>query len=346
MRRFLGAGVAVGVHSATAGLFLALKGLGIGPGDEVITVPNSDLSTTAAISHTGARFVLCDVEPDTFNLDPAQIEPRVTPRTRALLVVHLYGHPAEMEPLLTLARRRRLVVVEDAALALGARSRGQPVGLLGDAGVFSFSPRKVVGALGSAGMVVTRDRALADRIRLLAGYGQDPATEQVFVSGRGTPGPLHYLVEGHNLRLDALQAAILGLKLAALPAWQAWRTRIADRYAARFAGSAVVAPAVRPHCTHAFRNYVIRVPERDAVQARLDEQGIATRTYYSPPVHLQPVYEHLELGPGSFPEAERAAAEVLCLPIYPGMPEDHAEVVAGAVLQAVARAGRPGRRPG
>ena len=328
----LGGGEAVGVQSASAGLFLALTALGIGPGDEVITAPNSDISTTAAISHARARFVLADIEPDTFNLDAVSVEARITPQTRALVVVHLYGHPADMAPLLALARRHRLAVVEDAALALGARYRGDPVGLLGDVGVFSFSPRKVVGALDGGGMVVTRDAALARRVRLLAGYGQDPDADRLMATGRGSPGPLRHLAEGYNLRLGAVDAAVVRLKLPHLAEWQASRVRVADRYRARFVGTPVVPPVVRDGCTHAFRNYVVRVAARDRVRAVLAEQGIETRVYYVPPVHHQPVYQHLGLGPGSLPCAERAAEELLCLPMYPGIPEEHTDLVADALL--------------
>jgi dTDP-4-amino-4,6-dideoxygalactose transaminase len=331
----LGGAHAVGVQSGTAALFLILKALGIGPGDEVATVPNSDISTTAAISHAGARFVLCDIDSDTMTMDPADLERRLTPRTRAILPVHLYGHPADMAPIMEIARRRGLAVVEDAALSLGATYHGQVTGLIGAAGAVSFAAHKVIGGAGNGGMVLTRDPGLADRVRLLRGYGQHPARQEIPATERHRLDRLEHLVEGYNLRLDSLQAAIVRVKLPHLHAWQGERGALADRYARRFAGTPVRAPVVRPGCTHAWRNYIIRVPHRDRIRELLLARGIGVNTLYGPPVHLQPVYASLGLGRGSFPVAEQAADELLGLPLYPGLAPEAVDEVAGAVLEAV-----------
>ncbi|MDR7417732.1 MAG: DegT/DnrJ/EryC1/StrS family aminotransferase [Armatimonadota bacterium] len=335
MSAVLGGGHAVGVQSGTAALFLSLKALGIGPGDDVVTVPNSDIATTAAISHTGARFVLCDIEPETMTMDPADLERRLTPRTRAIMPVHLYGHPADMGAIMAIARRRGLAVVEDAALALGATAGGQTVGLIGDAGAVSFAAHKVIGGAGNGGMVLTRDPDLAERVRLLRGYGQHPARQELPPTERHRLDRLEHLVEGYNLRLDSLQAAIVRVKLPHLRAWQVERQALADRYAAHFAGTPVRAPIVRPGCTHAWRNYMVRVSDRDRVREVLLGRGIGVNTLYAPPVHLQPVYSSLGLGPGSFPVAERVAGELLGLPLYPGLTPDAVDEVAAAVLDAV-----------
>jgi dTDP-4-amino-4,6-dideoxygalactose transaminase len=334
----LGGVMAVGVQSGTAGLFLALKALGIGPGDEVITVPNSDLPTTAAISHTGARFILVDVEPDTFNIDPVRLEACITPRTRAILPVHLYGHPAEMDPIMAVAQRHGLSVVEDATLALGATYNGRLCGTIGDLAVFSFAPRKVIGAAGNGGVVVTADPELDRRVRLFRGYGLDPAHADAPIGERLKQAGLAHQVEGYNLKLDGLQAAIVQVKLTRLDEWLAERRRVAGRYDERFRGSTVLTPVVRPGCKHAFRNYVIQVRYRDEVRRSLHARGIASAVLYAPPVHLQPVYHDLGLGPGSFPVAEALAERLLCLPIYPGMPDEYVDEVAEAVLAACAGA--------
>lgn len=328
---------AVGVQSGLAAEFLALKALGIGPGDEVITVPNSDLATTAAISHTGARFVLVDIDPETHNLDPDRLEAAITPRTRAIVPIHLYGLPAEMAAITEVARRHGLAVVEDATLALGASYRGAPVGTLGDAACFSFAPRKVIGGTGNGGVVTTRDPALAAGVRLLKGYGLDPRRGEAPIRERQLHAGYEHLVEGYNLKLDPLQAAVVGAKLARLDQWAARRQAIAERYGVRLAGlPGIRLPVVPPHARHAWRNYVVRVPHRDAVRAGLRERGIATSVLYTPPVHLQPVYRALDLGPGSFPHAEAVARDLLCLPIHPGLTDNQVDEVAGALVEEVA----------
>jgi dTDP-4-amino-4,6-dideoxygalactose transaminase len=321
---------AIGVQSGLAAEFLVLKALGIGPGDEVITVPNSDIATTAAISQTGARFVLVDVDPRTHNLDPDHLAAAITPRTRAIVPVHLYGLPAAMEAILTVAPRHQLAVVEDATLAIGASYRGAPVGTLADAAFFSFAPRKVIGGVGNGGMVTTRDPALAARVRLLKGYGLDPRQGEAPIGERETYTHFDHVVEGHNLKMDPFQAAVVGAKLSHLEAWAARRQQIADRYGKGLAAiPSLQVPWVPDDVRHAWRNYVVRVSDRDRVRSELRQRGIGTAVLYVPPVHLQPVYRHLGLGPGSFPNAEALAEDLVCLPMHPGLaPEQVDEVIA------------------
>lgn len=326
----------VGVQSGLAAEFLILKALGIGPGDEVITVPNSDLATTAAISHTGATFVFVDIDPDTFNMDPDALEAAITPRTRAIMPIHMYGLPAEMDAILDIARRHNLLVIDDATLAMGAEYRGRPAGALSDAAFFSFAPRKVLGGTGNGGMVVTRDPELAHRVRILRGYGLAPERGDVPSFARlGAPGAEH-VAEGYNLKLDGIQAAVIAPKLARLYDWRERRQAVADRYAARLAGHpAIQLPVVPDHMRHAWRNYVVKVPRRDAVRAALTAAGIATSVVYTPPVHLQPVYRHLGLGPGSFPQAEAVAETLLALPMHPGLTPEQVDTVCAALLAAL-----------
>ncbi len=312
----LGGCHAVAVQSGTAAMLLAVRALGIGPGDEVITVPNSDLMTTATVSRAGARFVLCDVDPETMNIDPNLLEQHITPRTRAVFPVHMYGHPADMTPIMDIAARHGLAVIEDACLSLGATYHGRYTGLIGSAGCFSFGIGKVIGGGGDGGMLVTPDAAVAHEARLLRGVGQS-------------------LREGYFVYMSDLQAAIVRIKLRHLAAWQAERQAVADRYARHFHGTPVKAPVIRPGCTHAWREYVVLVPGRDHVRRVLAERGIGTATRYVPPVYLQPVYRHLGLGPGSCPVAEYLAERLLALPMYPGLLAEHVDEVAETVLDAV-----------
>lgn len=332
----LGGCHAMAVQSGTAAIFLGLKALGIGPGDEVITVPNSDLVTTSCVSHVGARFVLCDVEPDTMNLDPALVERLITPRTKAILPVHLAGHPADMQPIVDIARRHNLKVIEDACLSLGATYHGQQTGLIGDVGCLSFGIGKVISGGGDGGMVITRSASIPHEVRLLRGVGLVPGTTDASPEQRLRMHGQQNEREGYFLQMSAIQAAIVRLKLPHLAAWQAERQALAERYAGHFAGTPVKAPTVRPGCTHTWRDYIVRLPNRDHVRAALRERGIATHLRYFPPVHLQPVHRSLGLGRGSFPVAERAADELLGLPMYPGLPAEHADEVATAVLDTLA----------
>lgn len=305
---------AVGVASGTAALHLVLRAYGIGPGDEVITSPFTFIATAEAISQAGARPVFVDIDATTYNIDPTRIEPAITPRTKAIMPVHLYGQPADMDPVMEIARRHGLRVIEDAAQAHGAEYREQRAGSIGDAGCFSFYPSKNLGAYGDAGMVVTNDPELAERVRLLRNHGR----QEKYI----------HLMEGYGERLDALQAAILAVKLKHLEAWIERRRAHARVYDQLLAEVGIVIPQVLDAVRHVYHLYVIRIVERERVRVALKERGIATGVHYPLPLHLQPAYAHLGYHRGDFPVAERAAQEVLSLPMYPELTPNHQEYVA------------------
>jgi dTDP-4-amino-4,6-dideoxygalactose transaminase len=307
----------VGVASGTEALQLALTALGVGPGDEVLTVANTAVPTVSAITAAGGQPVFVDVDPATLTMDPARAEERVTARTKVILPVHLYGQPADMDPLVALARRRGLKVLEDAAQAHGARYRGRPVGALGDACAWSFYPTKNLGALGDAGMVTTGDPAVAERVRRLRVYGQ---------SSRYV-----HETKGINSRLDELQAAFLLAKLPHLGAWTAARRERAALYDRLLAG--VVAPAAAPYAEHVYHLYVVRARDRDGLQRGLQARGIGTLVHYPIPVHRQAAYRELAEQGRFLPQTERAAGEVLSLPLYPELPLAAVERVARAVAE-------------
>lgn len=311
---WLGVRRAVGTNSGGAALKVALRALGIGPGDEVITTPNSDIMTTAAIHSVGAKAVWVDVEPDTANMDPDAAAAAIGPRTRALLPVDLYGHPADMDRLNELATRHGLPVVADACLSLGASIEGRPVGTLATITCFSFAPTKHLGAFGTAGMAVTADPALADRMERLIAYGQDRTRHYKTF---GTGAMLHHVEEGMNERLDEMQAAVLRAKLPRLAASIERRRDLAAIYGRTLAGSAVTAPPERPGVRHTYRNYVVHLDRRDAVRETLAAAQIATALPYAPPLHLQPVYRDLGHGRGAFPVTERLAERLLGVPVGP-----------------------------
>jgi len=305
---------AVTAQSGLAVQALLLRAWGIGPGDEVVTAPNSDLATTAAISHVGARFVLADVAPGTFHLDPEAAARAITPRTKALLPVHMYGQPAAMAE-------------------LRASVDGTPAGTFGDGGFFSFAPRKVMGGLGNGGLALVKDPEVARRMRLLRGYGLDPDVQDLPIAERHLlAGQLH-VAEGYNLKIDGLNAAVVHAKFRRLDDWGALRRAVAARYDAALADAKGLVRPGRPTGTvSAWRNYTIQVDRRDALRAHLRARGITSSVLYAPPVHLQPVYAGLGLGgPGAFPVAEAQAPRLLCLPIYPGMTGDQVDRVAGEV---------------
>ena len=315
--RLCGCRYGIGLASGTDALRLALDALGIGPGDEVITTAFTFIATANTISRAGAKPVFVDIEPRTFNLDPALVEAAITGRTRAILLVHLYGQPSDMGAFMDLAARYRLPVVEDSAQALEATWQGRPVSSFGDVGCLSFYPTKNLGACGDGGMAVTNDAGIADRLDTLRRHG----------------GRVRYHHErlGYNSRLDELQAAILRVKLRYLSAWTAARQRIAARYDELLADLPVVTPYVAPEATHVYHQYTIRAPRRDALRAYLAEQGIETAIYYPVPLHRQEMYADLGLGEGSLPETEKAAREVLSLPIYPELTDEQVQAVAGAI---------------
>jgi dTDP-4-amino-4,6-dideoxygalactose transaminase len=323
----------VGAGTGHAALFVALAALGITAGDEVITVANTDISTCSAIGHTGARVVFADIEESTFNIDPAAVEAAITPRTAAIVAVHLYGLPADMPRLREIANRRGLALVEDAALAFGSTVNDAPVGGLGDVGCFSFAPHKILGAYGDGGMITTSDDELAQRARLLGGYGE-PWRESM----AGPDGRLTILAEGFHSHLDVLQAAVLRVKLRHVASWIEQRRANAALYDGLLAGAAVATPAVPPGRTHVYRNYVVRCGDRDAVRAELAQHGIETALLYVPSLHRQPIYESLGYGPGSLPVTEAAEEELLCLPVYPELAEHDLRRVAGELRRATERA--------
>jgi dTDP-4-amino-4,6-dideoxygalactose transaminase len=321
---YCGARHAVGVGSGTEALHLALWACELQPGDEVVTVAHTAVPTINAISLTGARPVFVDVDPATRTMDPAAAAAAITPRTRALLPVHLYGHTADMGPLQALARAHGLRLIEDAAQAHGAEYQGTRAGRLGELAAFSFYPTKNLGAYGDGGMVVTDDAALAERLRLLRNYGQ---TDRY-----------HHQIEGMNSRLDELQAAVLRVKLHHLDQWTAARRERAARYAAGL--RAVPPPAEAEWARHVYHLYAVCVPERERVQAALAAAGIGTLVHYPIPAHLQPAYAHLGVARGSLPVTERLADEVLSLPLYPELPLDQVDAVADALNHAAADVAR------
>jgi dTDP-4-amino-4,6-dideoxygalactose transaminase len=318
---YLGARHAIGVGNGTDALYLALRASGIGPGDEVITAANTFIATTEAITGTGATIVLVDVDPVTYTLDPNLVEEAITSRTKAIIPVHLYGQPADMDAIMAIADRHGLLVIEDACQSHGAWYDGERTGTIGHIGCFSCYPGKNLGAYGDAGVMVTNDDALAARLRMLANHG--------------SAQKYHHEIEGWNSRLDTIQAAVLGVKLPYLDQWNHLRREHAARYSELLANSGVTTPSVR-NSDHVWHLYVIETANRDELAAQLRERGIATGVHYPVPLHLQPAYRHLEYGIGSFPVTERAAARILSLPMFPELTASQIEYVAGAVHEIVA----------
>ena len=313
------AAFAVGVANGTDALQLALMACDVEPEDEVITTPLSATFTALAISATGAIPKFVDIDPETYNLDPQRLEKAIGPRTKAIIPVHLYGQPADMEPILTIAQQHGLLVIEDAAQAHGAEYRGRKVGTLADVACFSFYPSKNLGAFGDGGMVVTDKEAIAERVRMLRNGGQR--------------GRYEHLLLGRNSRLDELQAAILRVKLAHLDEWNARRRHLAALYTALLGDSEVDPPLELPDVKHVYHLYVIRSTHRDKLQQHLAQQDIGTAVHYPTPIHLQDAYHWLELGRGSFPEAEHAAEQVLSLPIYPELTDTKVRQVAAHIRE-------------
>lgn len=314
---FCNAQYCVGTDSGTAALHLALLILGVKPGDEVITTTHTFIATAEVISLIGAKPALVDIDPRTYNIDPNKIEAAITPRTRAIIPVHLYGQPAEMDAILDIARKHNLRVIEDAAQAHGAEYRGRRAGTMGDVACFSFYPGKNLGAYGDAGALVTNDAALADHARMLRDHGRSEKYA-------------HKLV-GYGYRLDALQAAILGAKLPHLDAWNARRREIADYYTELLTNTGIVTPYVPPHVKPVYHIYAVRAKNRDGLQKHLKERGIETGIHYPIPLHLQPVYQNLGYKAGNFPHAEKAASVILSLPMYPELTDAQVQQIVDAV---------------
>ncbi len=317
---------AVGVASGTDALLLALRACGIKNGDEVITTPFTFVATTEAICRTGAKPVFVDIDPRTYNLDVNQIEKKITPFTKAILPVHLYGHPAQMDAILELTRKHKVRIIEDAAQAMGAEFHGRKVGSFGDAGCLSFFPSKNLGGYGDGGMIITNDEEISVGIKVLRNHG----AREKYV----------YQTHGYNSRLDAIQAAILRVKLKYLNAWNEARRKKAKLYNDLFKEKnivlpltaetaamrkGVILPAETEGIKHVYSVYTIRIGRRDEVRKALTEAGVATEIYYPLPLHLQTVYASLGYKKGDFPASERIAQEVLSLPIYPELPEEKME---------------------
>ena len=312
---------AVGVASGTDALHLALRAADIRPGDEVITTPFTFIATAEAISYIGAVPVFVDIRPDTFNLDVAQIEARITKRTRAILPVHLYGQAADMGPLMEIARKHRLKVIEDCAQSFGADYRGRKTGSFGEFGCFSFFPSKNLGCYGDGGMVITDDPALAERLQSLRNHGSKVR---------------YYHDEiGYNSRLDEVQAAVLNVKFKRIDAFNAGRRRSAAHYNKLLAVPGIQVPHEHAEGTHVYHQYTLRVRNRDDVKKRLDDAKVSSMIYYPVPLHLQAAYRDLNMKAGSLPQAEQAAREVLSLPMYPELTEAQVQSVADAVKKAL-----------
>ena len=314
---------AVAVNSGTAALHLALLAAGVGPGDDVVTTPFTFIATACAIRYVGANPVFADIEPHTRNLDPEAVAKALTSRTSAILPVHLYGQTADMDPLRALADRHGAALIEDAAQAHGATYHGVGAGGLGALGCFSFYPTKNLGGLGEGGLVTTRDTKRAATLRLLRDWGSREKYQHDFVA--------------YNARMDAFQGATLRVKLRRLAAWNEERRALAARYAERLRDVGIEPPLEAPGRRHVWHVYAVRVPERERVATALREQGVGTAVVYPRPLHLQPAFADLGLGEGSFPHAERAARELLGLPMYPGLPQDAPERVVAALAKALGR---------
>ena len=313
---YLGAREAVAVANGTEAIQLALEALGVGAGDEVITSPLTAAFTALAVMRAGARPVFADLDPETLNVAPDAVAAAVSPRTKAILPVHLYGHPADLGALGELGRARGIPVIEDACQAIGAEYQGRRVGALTGVGALSFYPTKNLGALGDGGAVVVQEAEVAARLRRLRNGGQSDRYRHVVV--------------GVNSRLDEMQAAILRAKLLRLDGWMARRRAIAERYRAGLEGTPVALPREQPGVRSAHHLFVVRHPRRDALMKGLADRGVGTLIHYPIPLHLQPAFEGLGT-PGAFPVAERAAGEILSLPLYPEMTDAQADAVVAAV---------------
>jgi len=319
--RYVGAEHGVAVNSGTSALHLALLAAGVGRGDEVITVPFTFVATVAAVCYTGAHPVFVDIDPRSFTMDVQQLEAAITPRTKAILPVHLYGQPADMDPILAVARKHGLAVIEDAAQAHGAEYKGKRVGSIGALGCFSFYPGKNLGAYGEGGLVATNDAKHAEKLRILRDGGQSRK--------------YHHVLRGYNYRLEGLQGAMLRVKLRHLEAWTEGRRSRAVEYAKHLKGADVVRPIEMPYARHVYHIYAVRTTDRAELQRVLQANGVQTGIHYPIPVHLQEGYRDLGYVAGQFPESERAAREVLSLPMFPELSNSQVEYVSAAVHQDV-----------
>lgn len=312
---------AVAVNSGTSAIHLALLASGIGAGDEVITTPHTFVATVAAICYTGAKPIFVDIDPSTLNISAEQLSKVISSRTKAIMPVHLYGQPADMDPILKLAEKNNLIVIEDAAQAHGAEYHGKRVGSIGALGCFSFYPGKNLGACGEGGIITTNSDELADKIRLLRDWG---ATEKY-----------QHTMKGFNYRMEAIQGAVLGIKLTYLDKWTGDRQSHAALYNKLLAGSGVKTPEILPDVRHVYHVYTIRTANRHILQRKLHENGIMTGIHYPIPVHLQEGYADLGYKQDDFPHTEQAATEVLSLPLYPELTPEQVERVAETILNSL-----------
>ena len=312
----------IGVNTGTSALHMALLAAGVGRGDEVITVPFTFVATVSAVDYTGATPVFVDIDPQTFTMDVKQVEAAITPRTKAIIPVHLYGQCADMDPILKIAKRHGLVVIEDACQAHGAEYKGRRAGSMGDMGCFSFYPGKNLGAYGEAGMVTTDNAEFARTIRMLRDWGAEKK--------------YHHVLKGYNFRMEGIQGAVLRVKLRYLERWTEGRRTSAAHYDRLLAGSGIPTPKAMPHNRHVYHIYAIRTAHRQAWQEALLAQGVQSGIHYPTPVHLLPAFADLGYRAGQFPNSEQAANEVLSLPMFPELTETQCEDVARALKNIVA----------
>lgn len=315
--RYCGTNHAAGVASGTDALILSLKALGIGPGDEVITTPFTFVATAEAVALIGAKPVFVDIDPDTYNLNPCLIEKRITAKTKALLPVHLYGLCADMDPIMAIAKKHSLKVIEDAAQAIGSEYKGRRAGSIGDAGALSFFPSKNLGAFGDGGMIVMNSEKLCKSIKLLRVHGSDKR--------------YYHDIVGYNSRLDNLQAAVLNVKLAHLEGWIEERIKNVEFFNNALRGLPVTAPVVPAGYRHSYHLYVLRVPDKEGLEKHLVDNGIEARTYYPIPLHLQKCFAYLGYKKRDFPETERASREALSIPAYPELTSEQKKYVVDTI---------------
>jgi dTDP-4-amino-4,6-dideoxygalactose transaminase len=312
----------MGVNTGTSALHMALLAAGVGRGDEVITVPFTFMATVSSIDYCGATPVLVDIDPVTFTMDPAQLEAAITPRTKAIIPVHLYGQCADMDPILAIAKKHGLVVIEDAAQAHGAEYKGRRAGSMGDMGCFSFYPGKNLGAAGEGGMVVTANPEFAKTVRMLRDWGAEKK--------------YHHVLKGYNFRMEGIQGAVLRVKLRHLEKWTEARRAAAARYDHLLPGAGVGLPKAMDYARHVYHVYAVRTTERAALQEALSARGVQTGIHYPFPVHLLPAFADLGYKAGAFPQSERAAQEVLSLPMFPELTAAQSEQVASALRASMA----------
>jgi dTDP-4-amino-4,6-dideoxygalactose transaminase len=311
---------AAGVNTGTSALHLALLAAGIGPGDEVITVSHTFMATVSAIRYAGAKPVLVDIDPKSYTMDPKLIEAAITKHTKAIMPVHLYGQPADLDPILAIAEKHKLVVIEDACQAHGAEYKGRRVGTIGHMAAFSFYPGKNLGACGEGGAFVTNDPEFIKKVRMLRDWGQEKR--------------YHHVLEGYNYRMDGIQGAFLRVKLKHLPAWTEARRAHATLYRELFAGSSVRFPAEMPYAKHVYHLYAVMASNRDALHKILGDKGIATGFHYPIPVHLQECFAHLGIKKGQLPHTEKAAAEEISLPMFAELTDDQIREIAAATKES------------